>query len=75
MVDERVEAVIFSLLEHHSFEDILNTLCTYAETQAHLASLLQEYAAGKDWQTQLDALNMAVAVLQGQDELVTVDSE
>lgn len=75
MVDERMEAAVFSLLEHHSFEEILETLQTYTETQARLAHLLQESAAGQDWLIQLGALNMAFAVLKGQDVLVTVESE
>ena len=75
MVDKDMEAAVFSLLELHSFEEILDTLRAYTETQARLANLLQQLEAGQEWQTQLRALNMACAVLQGQDELVSVEIE
>ena len=75
MVDERVESVVFSLLEHYSFEDVLDTLRTYSETQARLANLLQQFDASEEWQIQVSALDMACAALQARDALVSVDSE
>ncbi|MEL7082995.1 MAG: hypothetical protein AAF268_10325 [Cyanobacteria bacterium P01_A01_bin.3] len=75
MVDERMEAVVFSLLERYSFEDILDTLRTYSKTQARLANLLQQFDAGEEWQIQVTALNMACAALQEQDALVSVESD
>ena len=75
MVDERMEATVFSLLESHSFEEVLDTLRTYAETQARLANLLKQSDAGREWQMQLSALKMACAVLHEQDALVGVEAE
>ena len=70
MVDERVEATLFPLLEEHSFDEVLQALRSYVDTQVQLAQMLRQDAAFSDWQHQAAALEMANAVIQGK-ELVT----
>ena len=73
MVDEHIEAGVFSLLESYSFEEILDTLRAYAETQARLAELLKQSDAGREWDMQVSALKLACDLLNEQDALVGVE--
>ncbi|MGK7906257.1 MAG: hypothetical protein AB4040_03395 [Synechococcus sp.] len=75
MIEERVEAVVYSLLENHGFEEILSTLHCYAITQSNLAGLLEQSNACQQWRIQARALQMAQDVLSEQRVLAVAEGE
>lgn len=59
MPESKLQSSLYGLLEHYNLEDILFALYRYADTQAQLASTLQETTAQEDWEHKASAIDVA----------------
>ncbi|MEL7086352.1 MAG: hypothetical protein AAF268_05975 [Cyanobacteria bacterium P01_A01_bin.3] len=59
MPDSKLQSSLYGLLEHHNLEDILFALYRYADTQARLASTVQQTSAQEDWEHKAAAIDVA----------------